>query len=447
MSESSSELLKRIDSDYGFTTLAQSFAGLTSVPSCSLSLELGQPSLMVASSSVADITTLFPGLRSWNGGRYSEHGLAGGCSDEDKSTAMMKAIAEAAERYAMTVIKKGEYIIASANDLGDEAINYNLFPKCLDDEYELTDQVVKFDPNSKMRWITGLSLIDSKVKYVPLALTHITTASRRSELFTLPISTGVAVHTNLEEAISRAILEVVERDSISLTWLLQRELAKINFDIEIPESFKSRYKSFNDSHISQLLFDATTDLGIPVVYGVMSTPGHPTIANVVTAASDLDPFEACAKTMREAVSTRIALLSQPECPESPEQCFKLEHGAIYMGHPDREDRFEFLKNSNQSSNLSDMIIPGVNNASDKFNWLVDKLRHKRLETVIIDLTTDDLREKGLRAIRAVIPQLMPLSYYHPARFLDHPRLHQYASVLGIKNLTKDKINPYPQPFA
>jgi ribosomal protein S12 methylthiotransferase accessory factor len=440
-------MLVDLEEDYPFVKLAQPFAGVTGMPRISPSPEINQPQLDVSTSLVSDISALVPELRSWDGRAYGESGMMGACADEEASVAAMKSIAEAAERYAMTLIRNDEYRVASADELGDEALDWRLFPRCTDEEYRTFTGLVPFDPKRKIRWVKGVSLIDGRVLYVPVSLSHIATATRRAESFTLPISTGVAVHSDIHEATARGLLEVVERDSIALTWYLRRPLPRIEVDPEKTGSFANRFRSFEASHVEQHLFDATTDLGIPVVYALMLAPGHPTAATVVTAASDLNPLGACAKAMREAVSTRLAVIAATECPDTPEECFKLEHGAAFMGRHDRQSEFDFLLNSGASVSLSDLPNWDTGDSRKNLQWLVGQLRAKKTEAVAVDLTTNELSSHGLRAVRVVIPQLMPMSYTTTARFLDHPRLHEYAKIIGKEGFTSDMVNSFPQPFA
>jgi ribosomal protein S12 methylthiotransferase accessory factor len=441
-------LLLEQEAAFPFVRLAQPFAGVTAMPEFSRSLELGQPELDVAISRVADVSALYPGLRSGDGRTYAASGgMTGACADEDPSMAAIKSIAEAAERYAMTVIGNDEVVVATANELGDAAIDWRLFPRCLDSEYANFSAIIPFDPDKRMRWVQGVSLVSGKRLHVPVSMTHISAISRRAESFSLPISTGVAVHTCVYEATARAIMEVVERDSIALTWYLRRALPKIRIDASRMELYRERFQAFERSQVTQHLFDATTDLGIPVVYGVMTAPGHPTAATVVTAASDMNPVSACAKAMREAVSTRLAVIASPEKPESAEACVKLEHGAVYLGASDRMHEFDFLLKSGQSVDIGDLPNRDTGDSRRNLQWLIERLKAKGIEAVAVELTTDDLREGGLRAVRVVIPQLMPMSYVSAARFLAHPRLAQYGELVTGAPFTADMVNPLPQPFA
>ena len=85
-------LLSELENKYPFLNLAQPFAGLTGTPSYSSSSEINMPSLMVSSSLVADISSIIPELKSWNGDNYGTNNMAGGCADESISTAIMKSV-------------------------------------------------------------------------------------------------------------------------------------------------------------------------------------------------------------------------------------------------------------------------------------------------------------------------------------------------------------------
>ncbi|WP_338844658.1 YcaO-like family protein [Massilia sp. W12] len=441
-------MLLEQEAAYPFIRLAQPFAGVTGIPELTRTVELGQPELEVAISRVGDVSALFPGLRSGDGRTYANSGgMNGACADENPELAIVKSIAEAAERYAMTVIGNDEVVVATANELGAEALDWRLFPRCLDHEYANFPAIVPFDPDKRMRWVKGISLVSGRRLHVPVAMTHISAVSRRAESFSLPISTGVAVHTCIYEATARAIMEVVERDSIALTWYLRQPLPRIQISSERVELYRERFKAFESSQITQYLFDATTDLGIPVVYGLMVAPGHPSAAIVVTAASDLNPVSACAKAMREAVSTRLAVIASSEVPASPEACIKLEHGAVYMGAQSRMKEFDFLLKSKQSMDIENIANRDVGDSRRNLLWLINRLKEKNIEAVAVELTTEDLRESGLRAVRVVIPQLMPMSYVTMARFLAHPRLSQYGELVTGAPFTADMVNPLPQPFA
>jgi ribosomal protein S12 methylthiotransferase accessory factor len=70
-----------------------------------------------------------------------------------------------------------------------------------------------------------------------------------------------------------------------------------------------------------------------------------------------------------------------------------------------------------------------------------------MDAVAVDLTTDELRDAGLRVVRVVVPQLMPISFTHRARYLGTPRLSAYVARRTGAPFTEADVNPAPLPFA
>ncbi len=69
------------------------------------------------------------------------------------------------------------------------------------------------------------------------------------------------------------------------------------------------------------------------------------------------------------------------------------------------------------------------------------------EVVVADLTTDEARQVGAHVVRVLVPELMPLSFAHRARYLAHPRLYRAPAALGHRVHREPELNPHPQPFA
>jgi ribosomal protein S12 methylthiotransferase accessory factor len=70
-----------------------------------------------------------------------------------------------------------------------------------------------------------------------------------------------------------------------------------------------------------------------------------------------------------------------------------------------------------------------------------------MEAIVVDITTEDLRELGFYAVKTLIPEAQPLNF-GPARYLSGPRLYQVPARLGYTGgLTGEAgLNPLPHPF-
>jgi len=78
---------------------------------------------------------------------------------------------------------------------------------------------------------------------------------------------------------------------------------------------------------------------------------------------------------------------------------------------------------------------------------VANLERAGAEAIVVDITTDEARQVGMHVIKALIPEAMPLSFSHHARYLATPRLYQAPRAMGLTVHDEAGINPVRQPFA
>jgi ribosomal protein S12 methylthiotransferase accessory factor len=298
-----------------------------------------------------------------------------------------------------------------------------------------------------MRWVEGWSLRDDARRFVPLMCTHLYVDGWPAERIWFPISTGTAAHTDLGLALVNAVSEAIERDAIAITWLARLPLARIELPETLPAELEPNVGRLRRSQVRQIFFDATTDLGVPTIYSLQLTERHPRLGQYVSCSTELDPWTAIAKAVREAAPARTVLQMPRAVPEEVADFVDLESGAIHLGRPERRDAFDFLLESPRRVALDELERPEVPADSwGQLAWLLECLRPLGTDVVVVDLTPGELREAGLHVVKVVVPGLMPMSSMHRARFLGHPRLYQAARDLG-QPIAENDVNPDPQPFA
>jgi ribosomal protein S12 methylthiotransferase accessory factor len=268
------------------------------------------------------------------------------------------------------------------------------------------------------------------------------------ERFVLPISTGCAAHVSLEKALLGGLCEVIERDAISLTWLQQLALPRLELDA-LP-SWADEYVARNERHqhdVETLFFDATTELGVPTIYALQIAPHNEAVATLVMCSTELDPAVAVTKIMRESASSRTSLQRPQACPESWDDFLDVFHGATFMGRRAQLPAFDFLRHSPRRRQLSDLPVLTTGDERQDLANLLARLQAHEMEAFAVDLTTDEARRAGMWVVRTIIPALQPLSFSYRARFLGHPRLYDAPRLLGYPVRSEAEINPWPQPFA
>lgn len=436
-----------VRSRFAFAALVQPLVGLLDAVG-SLPQGYGEPVFEIACTALNSLTRAFPHIVTPSGLPIEAAVVGGAGADPDPEPAWVRAVAEGAERYAMCVHLPEEFVIASQEELGPSALDLVTVPRLSDREYaDARCPLKRPDPRAPIRWVRGHSLTEDCERLVPAIMTHLYLRPWEGESFWIPISTGVAAHTDLATALVSAICEVIERDAVALTWLGRLPLPRIDLEGELPAPLVTNLDRLRRSMVRQLFFDATTDLGIPTVYTVQLRDEDPRAGQIVDAATDFDPALACAKTIREGVAVRSVFQNEMELPEKVEDFAALEHGARYLGRSERRAEFQFLLGSQRLRSLASMRIDAPSDATGRLAFLLDRLKRAGMETVAVDLTTDEIREAGLWVVRVVIPGLMPMSTVWRARYLGHPRLYEYPERAGYGRLCEADVNPAPQPFA
>ena len=369
----------------------------------------------------------------------------------DPSVGVRLAVAESLERYSSCAWSPADLVWATQEELGDECIPLERWPQCSADEFAHPGNILlPPDPRIPLRWVKGWSLTQRRSVYVPAVQVFLRfpplTASER---FTHPVSTGCATHSDFESAAVSGLVEVIERDSIALTWLQRLPLPELD-PSSLPRSdeLEAFLAPQRASHLRTRFFDATTDIGIPVVYAVQLADHDPSLAQLVAATGCVDPVEGVKKLLRELASLRIALRSFADDSDKyrrDDNITDVVGGALRQGRRERRDVFGFLLDQGASQHpFSSMPAAGERRP---LPWIVDRLAAIGAEAVVVDLTTDEARECGMKVVKALVPEAMPLSFAHRSRYLAHPRLYAAPAAMGMPVHDERGINSEVQPFA
>jgi ribosomal protein S12 methylthiotransferase accessory factor len=413
--------------------------------------EANGPELDVATADLDQISFVLPhvGAAGTLGGEM-EHMVGGAGADVDPSLACAKAVVEAAERYATMVFDANDFIQASAEELGERALDLGRLARC--STRELADPRCPMrlpDATKSIRWVRGISLITNREVLLPAVMVHLYLRPEESERFWVPISTGVAAHTTMVAAIASAICEVVERDAISLTWLTRRRLPRVALPAALPRPYAGFVERLAQGSTEYHFHDATTDLGIPTVILVQINDIHPTARVAVSCATAVTPELAFGGAIRESVQARMAIRRETQLPSQFADYHDLLHGASYYARGGHRGDFDFLFQNGRHTTLNDMphASSAVDTPAAELRFLIDRLALAGVEPFAVDLTTDELRDVGLRAVRVIVPELVPLSFVHRARYLGTPRLYSHWRTHGDGPVSEENINPNPMPFA
>ena len=375
--------------------------------------------------------------------------MHGSSSGLDESACTRGAMAEGLERYSVSMYHSDEFVRASAIELGRDSMDLDLVARCSARELAHPRCPLRLaDPHAPIRWVRALSLLDGRTVFVPAVMTFLYAGYESGpERFWLPLSTGCAAHTSYERALLSAILEVVERDAVSVVWLQKLELPKIEIDSTSPvlEPYLEAYERAS-CNIEYTFFDATSDLGIPTVYGLQHVRTDPRVTTIVACASDCDPAAAVAKVIRDMASARVTFRSARSFPDDWDDFGDVFHGATYMARAEQAHAFAFLLDSRCIRPLSRIARIDTDDDTRALRAVLERLRQHKLDAYAVDVSTDEALRCGMRVVRVIVPGLQPLSFHYRARYLGHPRLYDMPAAMGHRVRQEAQLNHWPQPF-
>jgi ribosomal protein S12 methylthiotransferase accessory factor len=371
--------------------------------------------------------------------------IQGGGVDISREGAITAAVGECIERYCAMIYSREELNFSTFNDLEKEglhAVSPEKFSLFSPEQYKSPG--FPFEPvnnDSRLNWVWGYSFTEDEPVLVPAAfvfLPYVYPDRKKGEkIVTQSISTGLSCRDTLESALLYGILEVIERDALTLTWLTQAPAPEIQR--ELPQ-IQALYKRVSHMKGEFHLFDITTDIKIPVVLAVGYFP-HPRQPAAVTGAS-------CRPTLEFAAAKALMEVGQ----EYPVAKWLMHQNPKYVYRPDYADVTDFDNHVHFHATQKHMEQFNFlfQNAQEKEHEelsgshasMVEKLIHlfkvTGMDVIAVDITTPDVKEFGFCVVRVIIPQLQPLNGDYRFRILGGRRLNLFK---GSK-----EVNPLPHPF-
>lgn len=346
--------------------------------------------------------------------------------------AQAAAIGECIERYALGIYDASHLALATIRDVNAPASTPEALTFFTDTQYELPGfPIRRFTPDSRLRWVTGCSAISGEVASVPASLVYLPYAYAPEEFsLSYQMSIGTSCHTSLAEAALRAILEVVERDALTICWESRTSFPPIN-----TEQVCELTRTLNTPMLRVLSFDLTNDLEIPVVLTlVTSSLKEPEVA--IGIAAHIDGEKALEKSVLEAITSfrssihlcRDDRRSRADIKADLIRTPHMNLHALYHARLGALTAFEFLLTSPLSPVTMTRGTGGA--APALLDATVARLRCAKQETVLFDLTPDEVCSHGLFVVRAVMPGLVRQTVGLALRHLRNPRILGVPDQLG-----------------
>lgn len=374
----------------------------------------------------------------------------GSGSGRSAGEARAAALGEAVERYSASFADPDALVVASARELGPRAVEPSRFALFSESQYGTAGfPYTRFDRDTRLAWIEGVSLPEREPAWVPAQLVHL--AGHEDER---PIcrttSSGLACHRTLAQATLAALLELFERDAFMITWK-----ARISWPV-LEWSGNERLTAFERSFLRPTglhwhAVDLSAFWEVPVVAAVVRSDVPGTAPLGVGAAADATVEHAVRKALDEAARVRTwaqALQSVGgDAPAADDVCDFDDHIHFYA-EPSNAHRVDFLDGS-ASRRHADSVAPLEGSTTEEhIAALCRRLARGGASAYAVDVTAPDIREAGLAVVRVIAPELCALDVEHGARLLGGNRLYDEPRRLDVRErlLAEADVNPDPHPF-
>lgn len=354
--------------------------------------------------------------------------------DENRNIAKIKALGEYLERYCLDNPER-RLESFSYNQIQSIALDPALFINFRDSDMNFKrEEYIEKIRNCPLRWIQGKNERNDTEVLIPAQAVYVDFPFEDEPILRPRISTGAATHESREEALYNGILENIERDSYMISYLSNRDLAKV----DLTKNFSKIYEYFKRYLLDLYVFDTTTDLGIPsfMCLNIDKTGIGPAVSvGLKSSLNAKKAIEGCIKESQQVRQWIRHLWRENNFPEinSPEEIKSIEDRGFYWYPKNRIGQLENLINSSNIQELTELKSPIRSNQE-----LVRHLHSKGIETYSVDIAHPFITEAGFFVIKTIQPQLHPL-------FLDESLPCYYSERLkNCMDLTQ--VNTSPHPF-
>ncbi len=344
-----------------------------------------------------------------------------------------RCVSEAIERQSAVYIASIEITRSSFSALADAALDPHKLLHISQAQYsnraEWNVQVdaahhipPRIDEDQNIGWVRARSLTACATKFVPAAHVFLGCPTAHQEGFPVPDSSGLAAGDTESDAVERGLLELIERDAVSIWWYNRLAVPPMAFDrteLSLWEPFADWIKRCARQF---WLLDLTTDLGVPVAAAV-SCDEH---------GSDFSFGFGAGKTQAAAAENALCEMVQFEVTK------KYHKPQVTRLYP------HFLSWC-RSANINDHGFVVATDAKRKIlvrqpltaDVIVDRLARKGLEAFAYEFPSVSQHTK---VVRAIVPGLRPI---WPR--LAAGRLYNVPYELGRVERSKreEELNPVP----
>jgi ribosomal protein S12 methylthiotransferase accessory factor len=323
------------------------------------------------------------------------------------SGAILSAVGEAIERYAPSLPDLARIRWARPEELDAPYLDPRSCSLYTEGQYDREGfPYVRFDPNVRHPWAPGWWLEGGPV-WIPAIMAFLSLTLCQEHAICQGTSNGLAAGSTVEDASLRATLELVERDAFMAAWLTGSPGLRIAID---------------DEAELQHIIAGIEALGATVeLYSLESACGTTVLCLAfgdgirypgltIALGTDLDARSAARQAVLELGQTgphlrRMMMADSYRIPAAPEDVREMLDHASYYFPADRASAFDRLRSA-----AAPVSIGSLPTMERSLAACTRELGKRSVRVALVDVTSADVATGPFRVVRAVSPDLQPISY-------------------------------------
>ena len=343
----------------------------------------------------------------------NENGYGGMGIDIDVSTAMVKSLAEALERYTIQYARANGIFLYKKSMREMQSLGH----LCFCSDYDIYEDYVyknhpylkKMTPDLKTDWVACRRFSDNKQAWLPASYIFHYHQNIWTTLLK-KISTNGASCSFFDSAVEDAILELLERDTFLYMWFAKKSGEEILFDKVHYPPLKELLSRIDYRREQIKVIYKYTDTQIPCMFVLFKGRGkYNDPAFHITGSADTHIERGCYRALLEFV----AVYNNNENYKIPGEKIKREKNFIIKKFRDRIAYYTLYDNFEKCEFLFD--VRGTKKLSElSRKWSIDckeetlrrSLKDKRI--FFADVTPKEISKTSARIVKSYSPDLLDL---------------------------------------
>jgi ribosomal protein S12 methylthiotransferase accessory factor len=377
-------------------------------------------------------------------------------SAANRETAAARAISQSLANYCAALYELERYPLSTAASASFPHIEPEEFALYSSEQYQQPGfPWVVFDRETPIRWAPAFDPLANEIVDLPAALVFCpydyVQGSGDAPIVQSTLA-GLACRCDPFAAALAGLCKVIEDDALALVWQSRLSVPHIRIETLSDENYEL-VSRFERGGYDVTLLNITTDLGVTTILAVLHGESCNMPALVFASAADPDPE--CAVRFSLENLARVHYLCRqitanvPRLETDPQHeniLSQIDHLNFWCDH-ENASQADFIFSSKERIEFDEIGTTVSDDPVLKLEYLLGKVREAGYRALLADITSADIRELGLTAVRGIIPGCHPLYIGHNMRALGGKRLWQISAKLGYRPIDETSgDNQLPHPF-